>query len=335
MEGGLRVKKSIIIIIFIFLLFFLAVTLPKAIDFSEKVDYCSLNGYSLPTKDGYYYLPSENFSTIRSERTFDNKGVVVYDYGGTIGKQYNPVTISQYVLSIAPYAYTNEEAYDSMRINLEFLLLNANITPKGNIIHPYNFDWPTNNESAPWYSSMAQGQAASAFLWGYRISNETRFYEGAKKSILALIEENSSVPFIKQKNGGKWLKEYPHYKYEVLDGSLAAIAGVYDLYRSLDESDPDKYLVESLLKDSIDGFKKSSHEFRSTFFGHYFDNSKIVPNPSYYSCNLAWLKYLSNYDPELEIIREGYIMKNCNLFKEIFIWYWNTTIYYIFHKTIL
>ncbi|WP_095643138.1 D-glucuronyl C5-epimerase family protein [Methanosarcina spelaei] len=43
---------------------------------------------------------------------------------------------------------------------------------------------PINNESASWYSSMAQGQAASALLWGYRISNDTRYLETIRNGYL-------------------------------------------------------------------------------------------------------------------------------------------------------
>jgi len=183
---------------------------------------------------------------------------------------------------------------------------------------------------------MAQGQAASVLLWGYRISNDTRYLEGAKKSIFALIEENISVSFIKQKNGGIWFKEYLHYRYEVLDGSLTTNSGIYDLYKSLNESDPDRYLLEQILSDSISCFKNSSHEFDSTLFGHY-DNKRIIPNPNYYSCNLALLEYLSTYDKELETIRNGYMMEKCDTTTKMLIWYWNkvNNVYYKDRRTLL
>jgi len=41
----------------------------------------------------------------------------------------------------------------------------------------------------------------------------------------------------------------------VLDGSLTINAGIYDLYKSLNESDPDRYLLEQILSDSISCFK--------------------------------------------------------------------------------
>jgi len=294
-----------------------------AYTYSEKVDYNIKSNHTYPTIDGYYYYPSINYSEVYGDRDFDEKGVVVANYGGSLGVQYNPVTLSQYVLVIAPYASTNSDAYESMIVNLDFLLSNAKTTARGNLIYSYDFDWHENNESAPWYSSMAQGQAASALLWGYRVSNDTKYLEGAKKSIFALFEENSTVPFVKQKNGGIWFKEYPHYPYEVLDGSLATNSGIWDLYKSLNESDPDRYLLEQILSDSISCFKNSSNEFDSLLFGHYYDNRRTIPNPNYYSTNLAWLQYLSTYDKELEVIRNRYMMNDCDTVKEILMWYWS------------
>lgn len=310
---------------------FLIITMPMAYMHSENIEYNIGENHTYPTINGYFYYLTENYSEVHNRAIFDENGVVLADYGGNLGRQYNPVTISQYVLSIAPYASTKSDAYDSMVVNLDFLLSNSKITAGDNLIHPYTFDWPINNETAPWYSSMAQGQAASALLWGYRTTNDTKYLDGAKKTVFALIEENSTVPFIKEKNGGIWLKEYPNYKYEVLDGSLAAIAGVYDLYRSMDASDPDRKVVELLLSESIIGFKLSSHEFDSTLFGHYYDNKRIIPNPNYYSANLALLEYLLTYDGELETIRNKYMMEDCGRIKKLIIWYWNRG-KYIYHR---
>lgn len=324
-------KVVLILLIFPFLL--LVITVPMAYTYSEKVDYNIKSNHTYPTIDGYFYYPSMSYSEANNDRDFDENGVIVADYGGSIGVQYNPVTLSQYVLVIAPYASTNSDAYESMIVNLDYLLSNAKITADGNLIYSYDFDWPENNESAPWYSSMAQGQAASALLWGYRISNDTKYLEGAKKSIFALVEDNSTVPFSKQKNGGIWFKEYPHNRYEVLDGSLAANAGVYDLYKSLNESDPDRHLLDQTLSNSISCFKSSSHEFDSMLFGHYYDNRRLIPNPNYYSANLAWLEYLSSYDKELKTIRDTYTMEDCDMEKKLVIWYWNR-INYMYHRLI-
>ncbi len=325
--------SKVILILLIFPFLALVITVPMAYTYSEKVDYNIKSNHTYPTIGGYYYYPSINYSEIQKDRDFDANGVVVTDYGGSLGVQYNSVILSQYVLTIAPYASTNSDAHESMIVNLDFLLSNAKTTARGNLIYPYDFDWPANNESAPWYSSMAQGQAASALLWGYRLSSDTKYLEGAKKSIFTLVEENATFPFIKQKSGGIWFKEYPHYRYEVLDGSLATNAGIYDLYKSLDESDPDRHLLDQILSDSISCFKNSSHDFDSTLFGHYYDNKRTIPNPNYYSANLAWLEYLSTYDKEFETIRNGYEMEECDTLKKMVIWYWNR-INYMYHRVI-
>ncbi|NLL11386.1 MAG: hypothetical protein GX268_10980 [Methanomicrobiales archaeon] len=274
-----------------------------------------------PLIDGFYYFESTNFSSVMNKE-FDNEGIVLVNYNGDVGKVYNPVSISQHIIGLVPYLNDNIYANESFYKNLDFLLAYGELTCENNLVFPYFFDWHHNNETAPWYSSMAQGQAASAFLWGYRFSGERKYLEGAKKSIFSLFEENSSKGFMKMKNNGVWFKEYPNYDFEVLDGSLATIAGIYDLYKALDDVDPERKIVGDKLNLSLISFKNSSHEFESILFGHYYDNKKTIVNPGYYSTNLRWLDYLSNYDESLNEIRNDYIMEDCGFFKKMIMRFW-------------
>lgn len=95
------------------------------------------SNHTYPTIDGYFHYPSINYSETQKNRDFNENGVVVFYYGGSLGVQYNPVTLSQYILAIAPYASTNSDAYESMIVNLDFLLSNAKTTAGGNLIYSY------------------------------------------------------------------------------------------------------------------------------------------------------------------------------------------------------
>lgn len=72
------------------------------------------SNHTYPTIDGYFYYPSINYSETQKNRDFNENGIVVFYYGGFLGVQYNPVTLSQYILAIAPYASTNSDAYESI-----------------------------------------------------------------------------------------------------------------------------------------------------------------------------------------------------------------------------
>ena len=306
----------------LFVIFLILFTLSFLIAWKKAVnlgDYPYLDNAVWPTKNGFYF-----FTKGEKHRSFDDNGILYWDYGGNIGKQYNPVSIAQYVLSLVSSPDDNE-----IRIilrHLDFLISYAHRTPQGNLVYPYNFDWKPDNQIAPWYSAMAQGQVASALLWGNRLTNNPKYYDAAKESILALAENNNKYHFYKElKEGGLWLKEYPNNKWSVLDGSLAAIAGVYDLWRMMSHNDPTKDKITDLLKNSLLGFKNSSIYYKSYYFGHYFSDKKEIPSPSYFFSNLAWLHYISTYDREIVVIRESYF-KYINFFKKIMLIYRNSLI---------
>jgi len=318
--GRLRgVKRGLSVGITLLFLVFIA-TLPIA--YKKAGNYMNYNDYSnveFPITDGFYHYDIKDPS--QTERVlFDHKGVRMFDYGGSIGKQYNPVTISQFVLGLIPHR-DDKRIQQIVFRQLQFLISYSHETKEGNLMFPYLFDWPINGEKAPWYSSMAQGQAASAFLWGFRMSNNRDYFLAAKKSILAMIEKSDL--FTRGLQNGFWLKEYPNYRFNVLDGSLAAIAGVHDLYRWLDDTDPDKEKIAGFLNQAVIGFKSNWNCFRCFLGGHYFSDDLTIASEGYYTANLAWLDYLSRYDDELLRIKNFYSVKEDSLFKGLLRVYWN------------
>jgi hypothetical protein len=259
------------------------------------------NNFKFEMDDGFYHYVGVDLNEI--DALVDDRGIRIYDYEGDIGRQHNPVTISQFVLSLVANR-ENEHAKELLFKNLDFLIETAETTDDGNIVFPYHFDFPICDEQAPWYSGMAQGLAASAFLWGYRLSSDEKYLVSAKQAILALREK--SYGFLKPLQRGCWVKEFPNYRLTVLDGSLAAIAGIYDLTRSLDDSDPDKASIQELLDRCVIGFKSNSQVFDSPRAGHYFDDAFTLPTPGYHRSNLAWLAYLATYDGDLHEIHKKY-----------------------------
>jgi hypothetical protein len=280
----------------------LALSVPLAVRYVKLLERLpDSNDARRPRIDGFYHLdkiggPEELENVLRS-----GTGVRLVDYGPTAGVQYNPVTIAQYVLSLVPFR-DDRRILAAMRSNLDFLLEQVDTTPDGNLVFRYEFDWPWREATAPWFSGMAQGQAASALLWGYRTFGDPRYKDAAKKAILAIIE-GWPVEFVVPVAGGLWLKEYPTYRYKVINGSLAGVAGVYDLWRSLDESDPDRRVVGELLVRTVAGVKGHFQHFESAMWGHYHSDRGNAGPVGKYAATLAWLDYLAEYDPELVGLR--------------------------------
>lgn len=287
----------------------LVVALLGALSVSPSIRYVRLleqlpprNDSKRPQIDGFYHLgkierPEELEHVLTSDA-----GIRLVDYGPPIGVQYNPVTIAQYVLSLVPLRH-HPNALASMKRNLDYLLEEqCEATPGGNMVFRYDFDWPWRDEVAPWFSGMAQGQVASALLWGFRTFREPRYTEAARKAVLAIVE-GWPVDFVVPVSGGLWLKEYPSYRYKVFNGSLAGVAGIYDLWRSLDDSDPDKQVVGDLLKQTVAGAKGHFQHFASNTWGHFHSDRGNAGPVGKYAATLAWLDYLGDYDPDLLTMR--------------------------------
>ena len=259
------------------------------------------NDSSHPRIDGFYHLRKIESLEDLDQLATTVGGVRLADYGPPLGRQYNPVTTLQLVLSLVPFR-RQASARTMMRRNLDHVLDHSEITPEGNRVFPYSFDWPSGGEVAPWYSGMAQGQAASALLWGFRVCADRRYARAAKQAVLA-IDEGWPVRFLAPVPGGVWLKEYPTSPYHVVNGSLAGMAGIYDLWRWLDASDPARPVVGSLLDRTIHGFKVTFRRFESKTWGHFYSDRCNVGPPGKYAVTLAWLEYLAEYDPELLDVR--------------------------------
>lgn len=255
-----------------------------------------------PRLEGFFYLNKVRSVAELGAVRLSEEGVRLANYGPDLGLRRNPVTAAQFALSLVPHLH-DARARTLLRANLDYLMDEGVRTAESNLVFPYDFDWPWRGETAPWYSSMAQGQAASALLWGCRTFGESRYADAARRAILAMIE-NSPVRFSVPVKGGVWLKEYPGYGYDVLDGSLAAIAGVYDVWRSLDSSDPDRDRIGGLLTAAISGFKNSFERFESTTWGHYYSDRCSASAAGKYTATLAWLDYLATYDPDLRTLRK-------------------------------
>ena len=85
-------------------------------------------------------------------KTFDKNGIVIVQYGGELGQQYNSVTICQYALSNYNYYISTgrkQYKYEFLR-HADWLVDYKVIKPEGFVVWPYNFDYKPYKCKAPW-----------------------------------------------------------------------------------------------------------------------------------------------------------------------------------------
>jgi heparosan-N-sulfate-glucuronate 5-epimerase len=94
---------------------------------------------------------------------------------------------------------------------------------------PYLFPMPhTYTIKPPWYSAMAQGQAASVFVRAVLSLGDDSYIEAAERAIMPLLVEDSTI--VAHTPEGPVLQEYPTQPpSHVLNGWMFALWGVYDV----------------------------------------------------------------------------------------------------------
>ncbi|MCP5264742.1 MAG: hypothetical protein H6934_01425 [Burkholderiaceae bacterium] len=251
----------------------------------------------------------------------DAQGILTFDYGGKLGRQYNPLFIADFAMSLAPFA-SDGRARQLLFANLEFLRGRARPTAGGNLAFPYEFDFTKLGESAPWYSAMAQARIGEAMMWGYRLSGEARWLDAAKRAVFALEDGMPGKTMARRLEHGIWLKEFPGYRFNVLDGMLVAIVGVHQVYRGLPQSDPDRPRMWALIEQSLEGFKRNHACFVAPTGGVYFSDNRVGPNQGYYDLIMKQLAYLAKVDPEIDAIAARYSMAGMGLGRKLALNYW-------------
>jgi hypothetical protein len=210
---------------------------------------------------------------------YDEQGVPYVDYGYDdgvfIGRQRNPVTISQKGLAyIGDYrnGYENSRQYF---INCADWLLRNSVKHNGFSILEYTFPWPKYNMTPPWRSAMAQGQAVQFLANAHEQTQKKEYLIEARNLLNAFfIEVSNGGVTLKSPDKGWWYEEYAHeygMTSMVLNGMMFAILGIHDYYQYTKENDA-KYLFDQ----GVLALEKELPEY-----DHYGDSYyDILKNPS-------------------------------------------------------
>ena len=93
----------------------------------------------------------------------------------------------------------------------------------------FRFAFPhTYRLEPPWYSAMAQGEAASLLIRAARSLDRPEFSHAAERAISPLLSANSRL--VAETDEGPVLQEYPtHPPAHVLNGWVFALWGLYDI----------------------------------------------------------------------------------------------------------
>jgi D-glucuronyl C5-epimerase C-terminus len=164
----------------------------------------------------------------------DARGVVLVDYGGTLGRQYNPVTVSQAAIAYYNAAVHSTEPLAQKNADRQALLVQAEwLVAHQDSSGRWLYRFPWQGQPVPWVSAMAEGQAISALIRANAIFPDARYTRAIAKA-RGSFHRDWSLGGV-----GEWTtlgsKKYLVYEEymrpfspRTLNGWMFAMAGLYE-----------------------------------------------------------------------------------------------------------
>jgi hypothetical protein len=155
------------------------------------------------------------------------------------GWQYNPVTVSQYALCLYDEYITEKANHKKELFFKQVKWLENNIEKRTEDIFalPYNFPHKWCDLSAPWYSGMAQGQAASVFIRAYALTQDNKYKRMSANLInFMLLSVEKGGALTKTPEGLPWIEECVTEKPSlILNGHLYGLLGLIEYYLYMED----------------------------------------------------------------------------------------------------
>jgi heparosan-N-sulfate-glucuronate 5-epimerase len=124
-----------------------------------------------------------------AESVLDKDGVMMYNYGGSVGVVYNPKMVAQHgIKNYDNYQLTGDpQARQNFIHTADWLL--AHSVNKGNYsLWEYDFKWSSYGGVEPPYSSaLAQAEGAYVLVCAYNMTDDKRYLAEAKKAFGAFM----------------------------------------------------------------------------------------------------------------------------------------------------
>ena len=164
--------------------------------------------------------------------TTDDCGVIMLDYRGNLGLQYNPNAIAQLALGYYDKFISGKGCSKEFLTQAAYFLNHGRLVKDGVLLWEYKFPFEMRNQlTSPWRSALAQGQGISVCLRAYKLSNDDRYLDAAIKAFKSFSYLANEHPegVLDDSDGYTWLEEYivspPNH---VLNGFIWALYGVRD-----------------------------------------------------------------------------------------------------------
>lgn len=182
------------------------------------------------TPSHYYACDGTGAQPPRQSGRLDANGVLMSRFGGRW--VYHPVNMQLWALSLyESYLHTGNATERETFLNTARFQRDRMMDAEGRF--PYLFS--ARGLRTPWYSAMAQGLGMSVFARAWVETGDESFRQAALRALRPLTVPVGAGGVVTDTGTDLWLEEYPD-RSKVLNGSMFAIWGVWDVVRISDDA---------------------------------------------------------------------------------------------------
>ncbi|MEP0825057.1 MAG: hypothetical protein HRF40_06200 [Nitrososphaera sp.] len=243
----------------------------------------------------------------------DDKGVMMYNYGGKIGKVYNPKVVAVEGLRYYHnwrYAHSGDKARESFLNSADWLVDNAMLKRNGKcIMWEYDFPWMFYGGIRPPYASaLAQAEGAELLARAYLVTNDEKYLSAAHKAVAALLIDYDDGGVVSLEDGGDSLFLHviakPGFKkVYVLNGHTGALLHLWKYYKITNDA-----IAKEIFDKGMNYLRNHLAEFDSGNWS-YYDKVGTKAMESYHKGQIKQLGYLHEItkDPVVEKFRQRFL----------------------------
>jgi hypothetical protein len=242
---------------------------------------------------GQYYMPFLAKADYAGH--YDDQGIPMLDYHGTVGLQYNPIAIAQYGLgNYNAFCRTGDPARKhKFFAAADWLTANLEQNPHGLWVWNHHFDWEYRDTlKAPWYSALAQGQGISLLVRAHQETSKQEYLDAADKAFATFLRPvaEGGVTYTDQQDYTWFEETIVDPPTHILNGFLWASWGIYDyaLYTGRQEA-------SQLFDEAVRTLSTMLPRFDIGFWSLYEQSGtrmKMLASPFYHSLHIVQLRVM-------------------------------------------
>jgi heparosan-N-sulfate-glucuronate 5-epimerase len=170
------------------------------------------------------------------------------------------------------------------------LLAASGVDGQSELLWPYEMPVPKYHLAPPWYSALAQAQAASAFVRAHLASGDDQFAELARRSIAPVLPGSSSGLLMSTLDGPVPEEAPSNPPSLILNGWIYALWGLWDVAVGLGDR-----LSRQVLDESVECLRRTLHRYDIGWWSCYSLYPHRLPDlakPFYHRLHIDQLEVL-------------------------------------------